>query len=46
MKRSFIVLGCELLAGPAFAQSAGETTGVNSVLGISGPCRKPNRADI
>ena len=35
MKRSVIVLGCVLLAGPAFAQSAGETTGVNSALGIS-----------
>src|SRR3982074_2614791 len=35
MKRRVIVLGCVLLAGPAFAQSAGETTGVNSALGIS-----------
>jgi putative membrane protein len=35
MKRSIIALGCVLLAGPALAQSAGEKTGVNSVLGIS-----------
>ena len=41
MKRSVIVLGCVLLAGPAFAQSAGETTGVNSALGIS-----PSTADF
>jgi hypothetical protein len=41
MKRSVIVLGCALLAGPAFAQSAGETTGVNSLLGIS-----PSTADF
>src|ERR1700722_10652830 len=26
---------CTLLAGPAFAQSTGEKTGVNSVLGIT-----------
>jgi putative membrane protein len=41
MKRSVIGLGCALLAGPAFAQSAGETTGVNSALGIS-----PSTADF
>jgi putative membrane protein len=35
MKRSLIVLGYLLLAGPLFAQSAGEKTGVNSALGIS-----------
>ena len=41
MKRSVIMLGCVLLAGPAFAQSAGEKTGVNSMLGIS-----PSTADF
>jgi putative membrane protein len=41
MKRSIIVLGCVLLAGPALAQSAGEKTGVNSVLGIA-----PTTADF
>src|SRR3954467_11143729 len=35
MKRSLVVFGCILLAGPALAQSAGEKTGVNSALGIS-----------
>jgi putative membrane protein len=35
MKRSFIALGCLLLAGPALAQSVGEKTGVNSTLGIA-----------
>jgi len=35
MKRSIIVFGCLLLAGPVLAQSAGEKTGVNSALGIS-----------
>jgi len=35
MKRSLIVLGCLLIAGPALAQSVGEKTGVNSTLGIS-----------
>jgi putative membrane protein len=35
MKRSIIVLACLLLAAPALAQSAGEKTGVNSVLGVS-----------
>jgi putative membrane protein len=41
MKRSIIALGCVLLAGPAIAQSAGEKTGVNSVLGIA-----PTTADF
>jgi putative membrane protein len=41
MKRSIIALGCLLLAGPVFAQSAGEKTGVNSALGIS-----PTTADF
>jgi len=35
MKRSLIALACLLLAGPVLAQSAGEKTGVNSVLGIA-----------
>ena len=37
MKRSVILLGCVLFASPALAQSASETTGVNSALGISPP---------
>jgi putative membrane protein len=41
MKRSIIVLGLALLAGPALAQSVGEKTGVNSALGIS-----PTTADF
>jgi putative membrane protein len=41
MKRSVIVFGCLLLAGPALAQSVGEKTGVNSTLGIS-----PTTADF
>jgi putative membrane protein len=41
MKRSIIALGCLLIAGPAFAQSAGEKTGVNSALGVS-----PTTADF
>ena len=41
MKRSTLVLGCVLLAGPALAQSAGEKTGVNSALGIA-----PTTADF
>ena len=40
-KRSLIVLGCLLIAGPALAQSVGEKTGVNSTLGIS-----PSTADF
>ncbi len=35
MKRTTIVLCCLLLATPSLAQSVGEKTGVNSVLGIS-----------
>jgi putative membrane protein len=35
MKHILILLGCLLVAGPAMAQSVGEKTGVNSVLGIS-----------
>jgi putative membrane protein len=35
MNRFVIAFGCVLLSGPALAQSAGEKTGVNSVLGIS-----------
>ncbi|WGD51602.1 DUF4142 domain-containing protein [Bradyrhizobium sp. CB1650] len=35
MKRSMIVLGCILLAGPALAQSVGEKTGINSALGVA-----------
>ena len=35
MKRLVIVLGSVLLAGPLFAQSMGEKTGVNSALGIA-----------
>jgi len=35
MKRSIILFACLLLAGPALAQSVGEKTGVNSVLGVS-----------
>ena len=41
MKRSIVVFGCLLLAGPALAQSVGEKTGVNSTLGIS-----PTTADF
>jgi putative membrane protein len=41
MKRSIIVFGCLLLAGPALAQSMGEKTGVNSTLGIA-----PTTADF
>jgi putative membrane protein len=35
IKRSFVALGCLVLAGPALAQSLGEKTGVNSTLGIT-----------
>jgi putative membrane protein len=35
MKRLAFVVGCVLLASPALAQSAGEKTGVNSVLGVA-----------
>jgi putative membrane protein len=41
MKRSLIVFGCLLLAGPALAQSVGEKTGVNSILDIA-----PTTADF
>jgi putative membrane protein len=41
MKRTMIILGCILLAGPALAQSVGEKTGVNSVLGVA-----PTTADF
>jgi len=41
MKRNIIVLACLLFAGPALAQSVGEKTGVNSVLGVS-----PSTADF
>ncbi|MET4071342.1 putative membrane protein [Bradyrhizobium sp. S3.2.6] len=41
MKRTMIVLGCILLAGPALAQSVGEKTGVNSMLGVA-----PTTADF
>lgn len=41
MKRTMIVLGCILLAGPALAQSVGEKTGINSALGIA-----PTTADF
>jgi putative membrane protein len=41
MKPTMIVLGCILLAGPALAQSVGEKTGVNSVLGVA-----PTTADF
>ena len=35
MNRTFIALGCLLLATPALAQSVAEKTGVNSTLGIA-----------
>ena len=35
MKRILMIGICLMLAGPAFAQSAGEKTGVNSTLGIA-----------
>jgi putative membrane protein len=41
LKRFVIMLGCVLLASPALAQSVGEKTGVNSVLGVS-----PSTADF
>jgi putative membrane protein len=41
MKRLIVTFGCLLVASPALAQSAGEKTGVNSVLGIS-----PTTADF
>jgi len=41
MKRSLIVASCLLLASPAFAQSVGERTSVDSVFGIA-----PSTADF
>jgi putative membrane protein len=41
MNRAIFAIGCLLLAGPAFAQSVGEKTGVNSTLGVS-----PTTADF
>jgi putative membrane protein len=41
MKRTVIAAACVLLAGPALAQSLGEKTGVNSVLGVA-----PTTADF
>jgi putative membrane protein len=35
MKRIFVLLALLFMACPALAQSAGEKSGVNSVLGIS-----------
>jgi putative membrane protein len=35
MKRTLIALGCFMLASPALAQSVGEKTGVNSMLGVA-----------
>jgi putative membrane protein len=41
MKRIALLAACILLASPAFAQSVGEKTGVNSALGIT-----PKTADF
>lgn len=41
MKRIAIVVACLLIAAPALAQSVGEKTGVNSMLGVS-----PSTADF
>jgi putative membrane protein len=41
MKRIVLATACVLLAGPALAQSLGEKTGVNSVLGVA-----PTTADF
>ena len=41
MKKMLLLGACLLFAGPAFAQSASEKTGVNSVLGIA-----PKTADF
>jgi putative membrane protein len=35
MKRTFIVIACILLATPGLAQSVGEKTGANSLLGVA-----------
>src|SRR5256885_11152095 len=41
MRRTMIANACILVAAPAFAQSVGEKTGVNSMLGVS-----PSTADF
>src|SRR5207247_10870778 len=41
MRRTMIATACMLVATPAFAQSVGEKTGVNSMLGVS-----PSTADF
>lgn len=41
MKRTMIAVACLLIATPVLAQSVGEKTGVNSVLGVS-----PSTADF
>jgi len=41
MRRTMIATACMLVAAPAFAQSVGEKTGVNSMLGVS-----PSTADF
>ena len=41
MRRNIIALVCILLASPAFAQSTGEKTGINSALGVA-----PTTADF
>jgi putative membrane protein len=41
MNRTILVLATLLVAAPALAQSVGEKTGVNSVLGVS-----PSTADF
>ena len=42
MKKSIIIFAaCALIAGPAAAQSIGEKTGINEVLGIT-----PSTADF
>ena len=41
MRRTMIATACILVAAPAFAQSVGEKTGVNSMLGVS-----PSTADF
>jgi putative membrane protein len=41
MRRIIITIACLLLAGPVLAQSVGEKTGVNSVLGVA-----PSTADF
>lgn len=41
MKRTLLVATCLLFAAPAFAQSMGEKTGVNSTLGVA-----PSTADF